>query len=197
MPRYRYAQSSTTDLVAAALEGDEDAWVSIVDRYKNLVWNADDREDAFARTWLRLAKSLSTVREPERLPGWLAMTARREAIAVSKERSALVLLGDDEALAAGARRGAHDDDRPDQPLLAAEAAAAVREAFQHLDAPCQQLLTLLILQDPPVSYAEVERQMGRTHGWIGPTRGRCLKTLGDHPAIRALSSQSSHERAGG
>lgn len=208
MPGIRHAHLSTTELVAAALDGDRHAWAAIVNRHKNLVWKAvnmvtsnhDDREEAFARTWLRLATSLRTVREPERLPGWLAMTARREAIAVSKERSVVILLGDDEALAASARPDGSrhsDDDRPDQALLAAETAAAVRAAFQQLDAGCQQLLTLLILQDPPLSYAEIERQLGRSHGWIGPTRGRCLKALRNQLALLAQSDQSSYERAVG
>ena len=73
----------------------------------------------------------------------------------------------------------------EQGLLAAERYAALREAFTHLSPRDQQLITLLI-EDPPVPYAEISTRLGIPAGSIGPNRRRCLDKLRHHPAIAAL-----------
>jgi RNA polymerase sigma factor (sigma-70 family) len=75
----------------------------------------------------------------------------------------------------------------EQGLLAAERHAALREAFTQLSPRDQQLITLLI-EDPPVPYAEISTRLGIPIGSIGPNRRRCLDKLRDHPAIAALIS---------
>ena len=44
----------------------------------------------------------------------------------------------------------------------------------------------MLIQDPPVPYAEISARLGIPVGSIGPTRGRCLDKLRRHPAIAAL-----------
>ena len=73
----------------------------------------------------------------------------------------------------------------DQELLEAERCAALRQAFGALDPFSQQLVALLV-QDPPVPYAEISARLGIAVGSIGPSRGRCLEKLRRHPAIAAL-----------
>jgi hypothetical protein len=81
--------SSFTELVERARHGDEHAWRALVGRLERVVWKAvnmstDDQQvrvDAAAATWLRLAENLQGIRDPERLPGWMVTTARREVIA--------------------------------------------------------------------------------------------------------------------
>ena len=73
----------------------------------------------------------------------------------------------------------------EQGLLAAERHAALREAFTHLPPRDQQLIALLI-EDPPVPYAEISTRLGIPAGSIGPNRRRCLDKLRHHPAIAAL-----------
>ena len=70
-------------------------------------------------------------------------------------------------------------------LLRAEHHAALREAFTHLPPDARQLIALLI-QDPPVPYAEISARLGIPVGSIGPNRGRCLDKLRRYPAIAAL-----------
>ena len=70
-------------------------------------------------------------------------------------------------------------------LLVAERHAALREALTHLPPGCQQLIALLI-QDPPVPYAQISVKLGIPVGSIGPSRGRCLDRLRRYPAIAAL-----------
>jgi DNA-directed RNA polymerase specialized sigma24 family protein len=69
--------------------------------------------------------------------------------------------------------------------LLAERDTALREAFLHLPPCCQRLIALLI-QDPPMPYAEISTKLDIPVGSIGPIRGRCLDRLRRYPAIAAL-----------
>jgi hypothetical protein len=44
----------------------------------------------------------------------------------------------------------------------------------------------MLIQDPPVPYAQISAELGIPVGSIGPTRSRCLEKLRSHPAIAAL-----------
>jgi DNA-directed RNA polymerase specialized sigma24 family protein len=70
-------------------------------------------------------------------------------------------------------------------LLLAERHAALRQAFTRLPPPCQQLIAML-LEDPPVPYAEISARLGIPLGSIGPSRGRCVEKLRRDPAVAAL-----------
>ena len=178
------------DLVKRAQDGDQQAWDALVVRYAPLIWSIcrrygfgrPDAEDIMQTVWLRLVDQLNRLRDPDALPGWLVTTTRRECLQVLDKARRTDTLG--LPLDAG--------DIPDQQaaaaedeLLAAERRAALREAFTDLPPHCQDLLTLLI-QDPPVSYAEISARLGISIGSIGPIRGRCLDKLRRDPAIAAL-----------
>ena len=116
------------------------------------------------------------------MPGWLATTTRRECLrvlrAARKPHAAWYVL-DAETI---------PDERnatAEQELLAAERHAALREAFTDLPPSGQQLIAILI-QDPPVPYAEISARLGIPVGSIGPIRARCLDKMRRHPAIAAL-----------
>jgi RNA polymerase sigma factor (sigma-70 family) len=180
--------SSTTDLVIRAKNGDKRAWDALVERYAPLVWSVCRRnrlgggdDDVFQTVWLQLVAKLATIRDPAALPGWLVTTTQRECcqfMRTTGRRNALERVPD-------------PDDIPDQTgaveqeLLAAELGAALREAFSQLPPGYQQLIALLI-QDPPVPYAEISARLGIPVGSIGPIRGRCLNKLRRHPAVAAL-----------
>src|SRR5438552_2468685 len=95
-------------LVAAAAAGDPHAWDALVERYTALLWSitrshrlaAADAADVVQTTWLRLVEHLDRISDPERLPGWLATTARREAQRVAR-RADWPRPGDDFAFLAG------------------------------------------------------------------------------------------------
>jgi RNA polymerase sigma factor (sigma-70 family) len=179
-----------TDLVVSARNGDKQAWDALVERYAPLIWSicrrhrlgGTDAEDVAQSVWLMLVNRLGTLRDPAALPGWLATTTRRECGRVLR-----------------AVPGPHDTGRapdaeiipdeqavtPEQELLAAERHAALREALAQ-QPPCCQKLIALLLEDPPVSYAEISARLGISVGSIGPNRGRCLDKLRRHPAIAAL-----------
>lgn len=173
------AVGTTTDdeLVRRALDHDQAAWRELVDRYTRLVWHVihgfpqldpDRKADVHQTVWLRLAEQLDALRDPSRIGGWLASTARHECIRVSR------LAG----------REIPDDDLGDRPidgdvdrsLLDDERDRALWHAFAQLKPDCQQLLRLL-LADPPFSYDEIAEVLDMARGSIGPTRGRCLAQL--------------------
>src|SRR5262245_3580795 len=88
IPRSRKMGVDLGHLVRAAAQGDEAAWNAIVDRFQGLVWatvrahrlSPADAADVAQTTWLRLVENLDRIRDPERLGGWLATTARRECL---------------------------------------------------------------------------------------------------------------------
>jgi RNA polymerase sigma factor (sigma-70 family) len=179
-----------TALVTRARNGDTQAWHAIVERYASLIWSIcrryrlgdADAEDVSQNIWLNLVRHLDTVRDPAALPGWLAITTRRECDrkvrAAAGPHAARYLL-DAEILA---------DQRAvpaDQELLEAERHAALREVFAALPPSNRQLIAMLTA-DPPVPYTEISARLGIPVGSIGPTRRRCLDKVRRHPAIAAL-----------
>lgn len=179
-----------TRLVGAALEGDQAAWNALVDGLQRVVWKAvimttddlDARADAFAATWLRLAERLATIREPEKLPGWLTTTAVNEVRQIVRQRGrghvSLSTVTGDGAQEFGDVLVGDAGDHADE-LVAAERRREVRAAFSRLDDACRDVITVLVLSDPPISYDEASERLGRPVGSLGPTRGRCLGKLKD------------------
>jgi RNA polymerase sigma factor (sigma-70 family) len=172
------------DLVRRAGEGDAAAWEELVERYASLVWgvcrrrrmSAADAEDVFQSVWLRLVERLRDLRDPAALPGWLATTTSRECLRVAqagwRER----------AEGGGLEPAGPDDDPVEQSMLTGELRAAMRVAFGQLPARCQRLLSLL-MEDPPVSYAQISQVLDMPIGAVGPTRARCLNRLRGCPAL--------------
>ena len=178
-------------LVMRARDGDERAWAALVARYAPLIWSLcrryrldiADTADVGQNVWLLLVNQLGKIRDPATLPGWLATTTRRECQRVLNR--------------AQLRQARHEPDIEnildgeagaiENGLLAAERQAALSEAFGHLSPRDQQLISLLI-EDPPVPYAEISTRLGIPVGSIGPNRSRCLDKLRHHPAIAALIS---------
>lgn len=168
------------ELVQRAADGDQRAWRELVDRNSPVVWaaarvysfNGTDAEDVFQATWLLLAENLGKLRDPEALPGWLATTARREGVRLSKARRRESPVGYDNGCF----------DRPDQcegpenSALRAIAVSRMWQAFGELSVRCQQLLRVVAVA-PDASYEQVSRALGMPKGSIGPKKGRCLAAL--------------------
>ena len=183
-----------TGLVSRASAGDQEAWNALVDRYASLLWSVcrahrlsgADAGDVVQTTWLRLVEHLGRIEDPERLPGWLATTARRECLQLLR-RSGREQVGfdDDAALDVVDERSEPLDAR----LLADERDAALWSCFERLSERCRRLLRVLMAAEPP-AYADVSAALGMPIGSIGPTRGRCLQRL------RALSGELTGDPTG-
>ena len=175
------------ELVRAAGNGDQAAWNSIVERYGGLVWatvrahrlNAVDGAEVVQTTWLRLVEHLDRIRDPERLGGWLATTARNECLRQIRHSAREV-----PSELADLERG--DSGTLDHDLLTAERDRAFWKAFTELGERCQALLRVLMAETEP-SYQEVSAALDMPIGAIGPTRRRCLERLGQDPRLAAFN----------
>jgi RNA polymerase sigma factor (sigma-70 family) len=183
-------ESVVTGLVTRARHGDQHAWDALVERYAPLVWSIcrsyrlsrADADDVGQTVWLLLVAHLEQLREPAALPGWIATTTGRECGKARRAaRKSHTAWRDLDADTIPDPR----TDPADSGLLAAERHAALRQAFTCLPPGGQQLLALLI-EDPPLPYAQISARLGIPVGSIGPTRRRCLQRLRRHPAIAAL-----------
>jgi RNA polymerase sigma factor (sigma-70 family) len=176
-------RTGVADLLLAAADGDQHAWAELVDRYTTLVTavvsgyrlQESDAADVVQNTWLRLLTYSATIREPEKLGGWLATTARREALGlIRRARAEMASASAGDALVDSAPS-------PEETVVTAETHAAVRAAAGELTGRRRLLVDVLFYQ-PPQSYEEVSRRTGMPIGSIGPTRLRILQEL--HQLLR-------------
>lgn len=166
------------DLIARAAAGDGTAWDELTEQYTSLLWSVAramrlseaDSADAVQATWLRLVEKLETIRDPNRIAGWLSTTIRRECLAILRQRTKSVPHDDFDDLP--------DDGWPgvDDGVLRAERDRALWRAFSQISAQCRSLLRVL-MTDPAPSYATVSVALDIPIGGIGPTRQRCLNSL--------------------
>ena len=180
-----------TDLVTRAANGDKQAWDALVERYTPLIWSicrrhqlADaDARDVGQNVWLRLVDQLAKIRNPAALPGWLATTTRREC-----GRMLRAARGTAGGRVCDWTRRPSRTSRPRRRNRSCwRPSATPRCARRSLDLPPSgQRLIALLLEDPPVPYAEISARLGIPVGSIGPTRRRCLDKLRQHPAITEL-----------
>ena len=183
------------ELVAAAGQGDTQAWGLLVRRYSPLILsvirayrlNPSDIADAYQTVWLRIVEHLDRLRDPVALPMWITTVTRRECyrlLQVGQRTRPFDPLDDEPP----ARLSTLVDDASlDENLLQAERRHVLREAFAQLEPRCQQLLSLLI-GDPPLRYQQVSEHMNIPVGSVGPTLGRCLRKLRECPAMLAFTA---------
>jgi RNA polymerase sigma factor (sigma-70 family) len=180
-------------LVVRVREGDQQAWDELVERYAPLVWSIcnryqltrNDIDDVGQTVWLLLVEQLGNLRTPAALPGWLATTTQRECLRVLRAARRYDSFGP----------SVDSQMSPDQTslmveqeVIAAELNAALRAAFASLPPRCRQLLSML-LNDPPLSYAEISATLPIPIGSIGPQRARCLDRLRHSPSLIAFSDR--------
>ena len=166
-----------------AMAGSERAWHTLVDTLKGVAWkvlnsydiSAEDRNDAFASTFFRLFERLDSIREPAKLPGWVATTARNEANAAYRRRAKVSPMAD------VPMRGIQTPD-PGERMEDDELHSAMHQAFARLS-PDHQALMRLVTADPPIPYEDISRLLGIPIGSIGPTRQRCLQRLRSSPEL--------------
>lgn len=186
-------EDEVADAVRRAATGDRAAWDAIVNSYSRMVWSVAmghrlstaDAAEVVQTTWVKLLENLHRIREPERLGGWLATTARREALRLLRQRGREVPT-DEEARFDGSPAGP----TPEDVLLDRERDRRLWRAFQRLSERCRTLLHLVIVVAPP--YAEVAAALDMPIGSIGPTRARCLDRL-----RRLLADDEDDEQAVG
>lgn len=198
-PAASLATASLTTLLLAAQGGSQPAWDTLVERFTALLWGVArahrlgdaDAGDVVQTTWLRLVEHLGRIEDPERLPGWLATTARHECLrALRRSRREQPTADDGDA--------PYDlpdlADPLDARLLADERDVQLWGCFGALSGRCQALLRVLTT-DPAPSYAAVSAALDMPVGSIGPTRGRCLERLRALATARGVTLTGLAEEA--
>jgi RNA polymerase sigma factor (sigma-70 family) len=171
--------AETAALVRAAGRSDGDAWRAIVERYGRTVQRIArahrlsdaDAADVAQTVWLRLLQHIDRLREPERVGGWVATTARHECLRLCRQRGRVSLV--DGAALFEAMAASPD---PAPAVETEDRDAALRGAVASLP-PNQKAVLELLMAEPPASYGDIAAGLDMPIGSIGPTRQRSLRSL--------------------
>jgi RNA polymerase sigma factor (sigma-70 family) len=172
--------STDGQLVAECLKGDEHAWHSLVERYKNLVYSIplkygappQDAADIFQSVWLDLFNELPRLRDAEALKAWLVSVTTHKCYHWKREQPAADDWEEQEI-----EEQASGDLTPPGMLADIEREQIVRDAIAALPPRCKEMIELLFFEQPPLRYADVAGRLNLAPGSIGFIRGRCLKRL--------------------
>jgi RNA polymerase sigma factor (sigma-70 family) len=169
-----------TRLVKECLGGNQEAWSSLVDKYKALIYSIpvkyslppQEAADVFQSTCLELLARLPGLREPRALPKWLMQVAHHECYRLKRQSQRVV-----------SRDGNADLPEPETPAIAeslveqTQAEQMLREAMSALTPQCRRLVEMLFFEASPRPYTEVAAALGLAVGSIGFTRQKCIERL--------------------
>jgi RNA polymerase sigma factor (sigma-70 family) len=166
------------ELVSVAVAGDQQAWTLLVGRLWPVALNVArahrlgdaDAGDVCQATWLALSQQLNSLRDATRLPGWVATTARRQALKLLETRARETALSCENLVARPS---------PESLVLAAERDRELWTAAEALPERHRRLVWLLAHR-PELTQSEIAAELGVRPGSIGPLRRRCLDRLRHH-----------------
>lgn len=166
-------------LIAACLQGSQEAWEALIDKYKRLIYSIpfkfgagpEDAADVFQSVCIEVFNSLTHLRNAESLRSWLITVTVRQSYRWKKKQSNHVELDAMEP------EMAEELAAVPETMLQIQQEQIVREVVDKLPPRCAQLVRLLFFEQPPLPYAEVARRLGLATGSIGFVRGRCLERL--------------------
>lgn len=174
----RKADQSDSRLVKECLDGNEAAWSTLIDKYKNLIFSIpirygfsqEDAADVFQSVCLDLLMELPRVREPNALAAWLIQVTRNRCFHRRNEqlRRPTTEIEDDEI---------PGSEELESIIVQVQKEQVVRDAVRGLSPQCKKLVHLLFFESPSRPYQEVADELGLAAGSIGLTRRRCLEAL--------------------
>jgi RNA polymerase sigma factor (sigma-70 family) len=176
----RHKPWDDTRLVKECLAGNEDAWSSLVDKYKALIYSIpvkyglppQEAADVFQSTCLELLARLPELREPRALPKWLMQVAHHECYRLKRQGQRVI-----------SRDGNDDLPEPETPAIAeslveqTQSEQLLRDAMHALSPQCRRLVEMLFFESSPRPYTEVAAALGLAVGSIGFTRQKCIERL--------------------
>jgi RNA polymerase sigma factor (sigma-70 family) len=197
-PRERAAPEVIGLIARRAATGDEAAWRMLFDRFnRHLYWvcrtfrlSSSDADDVVQATWMQLYENIGRIRDPGQIGGWLATTARREALRVLRAQT--------RELATETLPDGPDYAELEVEVFTAERTAVLQRALASLPERHRQLL-MLLASEPTPDYQELSAALAMPVGSIGPARARALARLRHHPELRdfhletASSMPSEHD----
>ena len=166
-------------LVRQCLDGDQDAWNKLVDRYKGLIYSVpvkyrfspEDTADIFQSVCVELFTHLSALKKIQSLRSWLVTVALHKCLHWQKQRRRQIEFDTLDTFTAKAMAVAPDV------LSEVRREQAVRDAMERLPPRCAELIRMLFFEQPPLPYDEVAKRLGLAVGSIGFIRSRCLRKL--------------------
>lgn len=185
---------SLTYLVGAVQSGDEQAWSELVRRLTPTLrktlhrYDVDPvvRDDVAGEVWRLLFERLGTVRDPERLHGWIAVVTTSQLMSLLRRASRRreVPMGEETIEAINPRTEA-----PVDRFVEDEVRQVLANAVAKLSPREQAVIRCRAWTDEPESLSSMEQRHGIPTGSIGPTLGRGLYKLRRDPQlIRFLAS---------
>jgi RNA polymerase sigma factor (sigma-70 family) len=175
----RALQADDEQLIKLCLQGNQEAWAALIDKYKNLIYSIpikygmyQDAGDIFQAVCVDLLLELPKIREYRALPKWLMQTCYHKCLHYQKSAQRQVELGPAEA-----------EQQPDKNAISEQMIAelekeqTLRTTLASLPARCRQMIHMLFYEVPVRSYEEVAKTLNLATGSIGFIRGRCLNKL--------------------
>lgn len=173
---------SDARLVQKCLDGSEEAWHCLVDRYKRLIYSVpirsgfsqDQATDIFQDVCLELLNWLPKLREPRALPAWLLQVTTHKCFHLKRKGERFVA---GENLEDVLGRMPADGDGQEALIWHVEQEQILREALRALEPRCRQLIEMLFSEAPPVPYKTVAAKLEMPTGSIGFMRRNCLQKM--------------------
>jgi RNA polymerase sigma factor (sigma-70 family) len=168
-------------LVRACIQGSQQAWSDLIDRYKNLIFSIplkygfsrEDAADIFQEVCLGLLSELPKLREPKALPKWLMQVTSHKCFHWRHRHQRTATSDLSEAPASALQI----PPEMTEIVQRAEQEQLVRDAMERVPARCRRLVLMLFFEDPPRPYREVASDLGIAIGSIGILRQRCVQQL--------------------
>jgi RNA polymerase sigma factor (sigma-70 family) len=166
-------------LIQQCLNGDEAAWVTLISRYKNLIFSVpikyglsrEEAADIFQSVCLDLLCELNRLREPRALPAWLIRITYNKCYHQRHNMETRVIEGEPSELPCPFQ------DIPEARVEELEREQALRNGLGLLSQRCQRLLEMLFFESPTRPYQEIAKSLSLATGSIGSIRRRCLTEL--------------------
>jgi RNA polymerase sigma factor (sigma-70 family) len=179
-PKEGSAKRDDTHLVKQCLSGNEEAWSTLIEKYKALIYSIPvkyglpphEAAEVFQATCVELLTRLPELREPRALPKWLMQVAHHQCYRWKRQQQRVI-----------SRDADSDLPEPATPAIAetlvqqTQEEQILREAIAALTPQCRRLVELLFLETPPRPYTEVAAELGLALGSIGFTRLKCIERL--------------------
>ena len=182
-------QLTNQELIERCRQGDAAAWGRLVQQYARLVHSipvryglhAAEVDDVGQEVFLALAQQLHQIIDPESLPAWLMTTARRASWRIMQKQRREQPLSEIDLSGAQTEQTLQPIGQPvpsmQQLLQGWQNQEMLTQGFAGLGDRCQELLTMIFLDQDEPSYDDISSKLGIPKGSIGPTRNRCLQQL--------------------
>lgn len=180
LPESGSSASSDERLLRDCREGSQEAWETLIRKYRNLIYSIpirvgisqEDANEIFQETCLSLLAELPRIREPRTLPAWLIKVTAHKCSRFRRTCSRFPLDFNDELL-----QHAASNDNPGGVLAEIQRTQILRESILNLATRCRTLIEKLFFTVPPEPYEAVAQSLGVPKGSIGFNRMRCLSQL--------------------